>query len=75
MPSARAALLSWHVEGRPPHDRTEIHWPGSGEPTVRWLRELRADWTAALGRSTDTDLDRVVAYPWPADAGSDRPTS
>ncbi|WJK41588.1 DinB family protein [Solwaraspora sp. WMMA2056] len=80
VPVPTIAWLSWHigwwwtvaidhVEGRPPHDRTEIHWPGIGEPTVRWLRELRSDWTAALDRLTDADLDRAVAYPWPADAG------
>ncbi|WP_326550532.1 DinB family protein [Micromonospora sp. NBC_01813] len=80
VPVPTIAWLSWHigwwwtvaidhVEGRTPPDRTDIRWPGGGEPTVNWLRELRTRWTALLGRLTDADLDRPVAYPWPAEAG------
>jgi hypothetical protein len=80
VPAPTIAWLTWHigwwwtvaidhVDGRRPHDRTEIHWPGSGEPTVNWMRELRTAWAAVLSRLTDADLDQPAGYPWPADAG------
>ncbi|SHF80905.1 DinB family protein [Streptoalloteichus hindustanus] len=54
-----------HVAGRPPRDRTEIGWPGDGEPAVDWLRGLRGEWLAYLDRITDADLAAPAPFPWP----------
>jgi hypothetical protein len=56
-----------HMGGRPPRDRTEIAWPGPGEPTIAWLRALHTDWLAALARLTDADLEATAPFPWPND--------
>ncbi|OZV75534.1 damage-inducible protein DinB [Micromonospora echinospora] len=56
-----------HLEGRTPRERTDVHWPGPGEPTVAWLRDLRVQWLAVLDRLTDADLDRPAAFPWQDD--------
>ncbi|RAY15737.1 DinB family protein [Actinomadura craniellae] len=53
-----------HVQGRTPRERTEIVWPGAGKATVEWLRGLREEWLAALGRLTGTDLDAPAPFPW-----------
>lgn len=52
-----------HLRGRPPRERTDITWPGGGEATVAWLRGLRVDWLAALGRLDNTDLDATAPFP------------
>ncbi|AXB47259.1 DinB family protein [Amycolatopsis albispora] len=54
-----------HLTGRAPRDRTEIAWPGPGQPTVDWLRGLHAEWTTVLERLTDADLDAPAPFPWP----------
>ncbi|ROO52326.1 DinB family protein [Micromonospora sp. Llam0] len=80
VPVPTIAWLTWHigwwwtvaidhVEGRTPHDRADIRWPGSGAATIGWLRALRTTWTTVLDRLADADLDRPTAYPWPAEAG------
>ncbi|GAA2274201.1 DNA damage-inducible protein DinB [Streptomyces ruber] len=56
-----------HASGRPPRDRSDIAWPGEGEATVTWLRGLRQDWSQALDRLTDEDLDRAASFPWQDD--------
>ncbi|GAB2754351.1 DinB family protein [Amycolatopsis magusensis] len=56
-----------HVNGRTPREREEISWPGPGQPTIDWLRGLRDEWTAALARLTDADLDAPAPFPWPDD--------
>lgn len=56
-----------HALGRTPRDRTDVGWPGQGEGTVAWLRDLRADWSAVLDRLTDADLERTAPFPWPDD--------
>ncbi|WP_326635589.1 DinB family protein [Streptosporangium sp. NBC_01755] len=53
-----------HAQGRTPRERTEIGWPGNGQATVDWLRDLRTEWLAVLGRLTDTDLDATAPFPW-----------
>lgn len=78
VPVPTIAWLTWHigwwwsvtldhVEGRPPRARTDVHWPGPGEPTVAWLRTLRTSWTAALDHLTDDSLDTPAPFPWPND--------
>ncbi|MGW7536587.1 DinB family protein [Amycolatopsis sp. NPDC054798] len=73
VPLPTISWLSWHlgwwwsvaldqVRGREPRDRTEIAWPGPGEPAVEWLRGLRVDWLAALDRLTDDDLGSAVPF-------------
>ncbi|OZM72576.1 damage-inducible protein DinB [Amycolatopsis antarctica] len=56
-----------HAQERTPRDRTEIKWPGDGQPTIDWLRGLRADWLAVLGRLTDAELDGTAPFPWQND--------
>lgn len=56
-----------HLQGRPPRERTEIHWPGDGAPTIAWLGGLRTEWQEVLDRLTEADLDRVAPFPWPHD--------
>jgi hypothetical protein len=58
-----------HLQGRVPHDRTAVAWPGPGAPTVAWLRALRTEWVAVLDRLTAADLRAAAPFPWPADAG------
>nr|BFE99344.1 hypothetical protein GCM10020241_10200 [Streptoalloteichus tenebrarius] len=58
-----------HVNGRRPRERTEIRWPGPGEPTIDWLRALRVEWIAALDRMTDAELDAPAWFPWPEGSG------
>ncbi|WP_431729434.1 DinB family protein [Verrucosispora sp. TAA-831] len=78
VPVPTIAWLTWHVgwwwsvatdhlKGRPPRDRTEVHWPGDGEPTIAWLRKLRAEWSEVLDRLADADLDEVAPFPWSRD--------
>ncbi|SCL37187.1 DinB superfamily protein [Micromonospora pallida] len=56
-----------HLEGLAPRERTDVHWPGPGEPTVTWLRDLRTRWLAVLDRLTDADLARPATFPWQDD--------
>jgi hypothetical protein len=56
-----------HARGRTPRDRTEIGWPGDGDKTIAWLRDLRSEWSSVLGELTDADLDGVAPFPWPND--------
>lgn len=73
VPVPTVGWLSWHLgwwwsvaldqlQGHEPRERTAVAWPGPGEPTVSWLRGLRADWLAALDRLTDADLAAAVAF-------------
>lgn len=75
VPVPTIAWLTWHIgwwwsvtldqlRGRTPRDRTDVHWPGDGDPTVAWLRDLRTEWSAALARLDDADLDDVAPFPW-----------
>ncbi|WP_326562776.1 DinB family protein [Micromonospora sp. NBC_01796] len=56
-----------HARGDTPPDRAAIHWPGAGEPTVTWLRELRTEWLAVLDGLTEADLDHTAPFPWQHD--------
>jgi len=58
-----------HAQGRAPHDRVDVPWPGPGEPTIAWLRGLRQDWGSVLDRLTDADLDAPARFPWAPDSG------
>ncbi|WP_229401668.1 DinB family protein [Micromonospora okii] len=80
VPVPTIAWLTWHIgwwwsvasdhaEGRPARERADVGWPGAGEATVGWLRDLRGRWVAYLDGLTDADLDAAVAFPWPADSG------
>ncbi|MEV4065634.1 DinB family protein [Nonomuraea dietziae] len=80
VPIPTVGWLSWHIgwwwsvtidhaRGRTPRERVEITWPGDGEAAVAWLRGLREEWLAVLDRLSDTDLDAVAPFPWPADSG------
>ncbi len=73
VPVPTIGWVTWHigwwwstaldqVNAKPPRDRTEVVWPGDGAGVVRGLRDLRAEWTAALDRA---DLDAAAAEPWP----------
>ncbi|MEU6354883.1 DinB family protein [Streptomyces sp. NPDC047072] len=75
VPVPTIAWLTWHIawwwgvaldhaEGRPPRDRTDVVWPGPGEPAIEELRALRTAWLKALARTT---LDDVAPFPWPND--------
>lgn len=51
--------------GAPP--RESIHWPGTTESTITWLRSLKDSWRAELLPLTDADLDsksRTTGLPW-----------
>lgn len=76
VPVPTIGWLSWHLGwwlgtatdhllGHPPRARTDVHWPGPGEPAVKWLRELHGSWTHAVTQLTETDLDRTASYPQP----------
>ncbi|MEZ3178307.1 DinB family protein [Streptomyces pimonensis] len=78
VPVPTIGWLSWHIgwwwsvtidhaRGREPRQRDDITWPGAGEPTVEWLRGLRADWLEALDRLTGADLDSTAPFPWQND--------
>lgn len=78
VPVPTIGWLSWHIgwwwsvaidhaQGRALRERSEITWPGAGKPAVDWLRGLREDWLAALGRFTDADLDSTAPFPWQND--------
>ncbi|CAL9511152.1 DinB family protein [Streptomyces griseomycini] len=78
VPVPTAAWVSWHLgwwwsvtldhaRGHRPRERTDVTWPGEGEPTVRWLRGLRTEWLAVLDGLTDADLDATAPFPWPDD--------
>jgi hypothetical protein len=78
VPVPTVAWVSWHIgwwwsvtldhaRGERPRERTEIVWPGAGEPTLTWLRSLRTEWLAHLGTLTDADLDAPAPFPWPDD--------
>lgn len=79
IPVPTIAWLSWHLgwwwsvacdhlRGRTPRGREEVVWPGP-ERAVAWLRDIAADWSAALDGLSDADFERPAAFPWPADAG------
>lgn len=78
VPVPTIAWLSWHIgwwwsvttdhlEGRPPRERTAVTWPGDGEATIAWLRDLRTDWLTALDALDRTDLTATAPFPWPND--------
>ena len=79
VPVPTIAWVSWHIgwwwsvaadhlHGRPPRERTAVTWPGDGESTVAWLRDLRTDWLAALDAlDADTALDAEAQFPSPND--------
>jgi hypothetical protein len=80
VPVPTIGWLSWHIgwwwgvavdhaHGRTPRERSDVTWPGAGEPTVEWLRGLREDWLVAMDRFTGADLDAVAPFPWPNDPG------
>lgn len=78
VPVPTIAWLTWHIgwwwtvamdhlRGETPRERTDVEWPGPGEPTIAWLRGLRTDWLGLLDRLTDTDLTGTATFPWPND--------
>jgi hypothetical protein len=78
IPIPTVAWVTWHIgwwwsvtidhaRGRTPRDRTEVAWPGDGQPTIDWLRGLRADWLVVLDRLTDAELDATAPFPWQND--------
>ncbi|GAB3443604.1 DinB family protein [Streptomonospora sediminis] len=80
VPAPTAAWVTWHIgwwwsvtldhmHGRAPRERHEIAWPGPGEPTVAWLRDLRTHWLAALDGLAGTDLDTPAPFPWHDEPG------
>ncbi|MET8349515.1 MULTISPECIES: DinB family protein [unclassified Micromonospora] len=56
-----------HLQGRPARERTEVNWPGDGDKTVAWLRDLRTEWLAVFDRLSETDLDGTAPFPWQDD--------
>ncbi|GIJ77210.1 DinB superfamily protein [Micromonospora phaseoli] len=80
VPVPTIAWLTWHLgwwwsaaidqlHGRPVPKREDVDWPGPGEETVSWLRELRERWLTLTDALTDDDLDTTAAFPWPAESG------
>ncbi|MDO3701377.1 DinB family protein [Micromonospora sp. C28SCA-DRY-2] len=78
VPVPTIGWLTWHIgwwwtvaidrsHGRPAPPREEIRWPGPGEPTIAWLRDLRSRWLALLDGLTDADLDATAPFPWQDD--------
>ncbi|MCE7011845.1 DinB family protein [Kibdelosporangium philippinense] len=75
IPVPTIAWVTWHIgwwwsvtldhaSGRTPRDRTAIGWPGDGDPAVKWLRDLRAEWIEVLA---DIDLTAPAPFPWQDD--------
>ncbi|QNP69477.1 DinB family protein [Streptomyces roseirectus] len=58
-----------HVRGGEVRARDDVKWPGPGEPAVAWLREVYAQWAAAVDALDEGELGRPSGYPWSADAG------
>ncbi|MFI6063952.1 DinB family protein [Micromonospora sp. NPDC051227] len=54
-----------HLRGGSARQRTAVVWPGAGEPSVAWLRDLRTEWLGLLDQLDDSDLDRIATFPWP----------
>ncbi|MEH1102894.1 DinB family protein [Micromonospora sp. CPCC 205561] len=78
VPVPTVGWLTWHVgwwwtvaadhlAGRAARARTDVGWPGAGEPCVAWLRRLRTEWLGLLERLTDADLDGPAPFPWQDD--------
>ncbi|MBU7598345.1 DinB family protein [Streptomyces sp. P38-E01] len=78
VPLPTVAWVSWHlgwwwgvaadhVHGRTPRERTEVVWPGPGEPTIEWLRGLRTDWLTGLDGLTESALAATAPFPWQND--------
>ena len=74
VPVPTIAWITWHIgwwwtvtidhlRGRPPHDRTDVVWPGDATRSVEWLRRLRTEWVEVLDELTDEDLDAVASFP------------
>jgi DinB superfamily len=80
LPVPTIGWLSWHIDfwwsvaidhlfGRPPRERTDITWPGSGAAAVARIRELGRQWREVVAGLTADDLRRPSPFPWGPDAG------
>lgn len=75
VPVPTIAWLTWHIgwwwtttldhaQAQAPQERGDVVWPGEGQATVAWLRELRVRWLAVLDGLTEADLDATAPFPW-----------
>ncbi|MBY8873548.1 DinB family protein [Micromonospora sp. PLK6-60] len=58
-----------HLRKQPAPQRTDVRWPGAGEPAVAWLRHLRTEWRGLLDSLTDADLGGTAPFPWQGETG------
>lgn len=80
VPVCTIGWLSWHIgwwwtgaleqtRATASGEQDEVTWPGDGTSALRWLRDLRRQWTEVLEGLTDAELDAETEFPWPADSG------
>lgn len=78
VPVTTPAWITWHigwwmqaataqVTGELAPGPEDTGWPGETAAIVQWLRNLYGQWREALAEVED--LDRVIGFPWPEDAG------
>lgn len=76
-PPVTIGWLTWHldwwwsgliaaVRDEPRRPREGVHWPGSAARVIARLDALAAAWSRELAALKETNLDRPLAFPWPA---------
>lgn len=76
-PPVTVGWLTWQIvwwwsgvqaaaRGEVPAGPHEVAWPGSAGGVVDRIRSLSAEWLELLSTLRDKDLERPLAYPWPA---------
>lgn len=74
-PTVTIGWLTWHilwwwsgllsaVQNETPPARQEVFWPGSAEAVSHDLETLATNWTDALSKLDEGDLDRPLTHPW-----------
>lgn len=80
VPVPTIAWLTWHLgwwwstaldhlRNGPIRERDAVEWPGGGDELAVWLRGMRSEWLAAVGRLDEAGLDAAASFPWPPEEG------
>jgi hypothetical protein len=74
-PPVTIGWLTWHVmwwwsgaqlalRGDAPLAHEDVFWPGSALGVKQALGALASDWSEVLSQLTESDLEKLLAYPW-----------